>query len=353
MNPGRMGRSIGLAALALLPLASAGALVAALARDAHEMAGAAAAVGGTLSLIASLQLLALRRETRRVGDRQQELRDQALALARCMRELNARLPGGAQDAEADEATPIAGPAAIALAPPEPAAPRLSRRPILGLPGLNAFASRLELAPRGTSRAPWLPQASPDAAFRDALVSALDENAESARLLAIAPLPLSRLPATREALKARPALRESLILGVSQASLRDSGEAEALAELARAGLRLALTDVRDFRLDPAALRACGFVCLETSSTRLLEAAAAGPRDGALLMALARRLRAEGVELICAGADQPGEAAKLAALGVVAASGAALAPAPDLSVVPWRAAPEPPAPRSMRGLLRRAG
>ena len=311
--------------MGLVPLAAAIGSALLLARDAMELASAAIAVGGALSLACLAQLSALVRETRRLGEKQDDMRAQALALARCMKAFNTRLSDaerGAPDRRIDPAG-----AALPDPPPEPSLPAsfghspLVRRGSDALWGIEICALEHD---------PPEPDLALTARIFRALAAVPGTTGQIFIRSDVAPSSTPKaLALVRALVAAQAGLGDQFVLGFPQSVVRAVGEADLVAQLARAGVRMALTDIADTRLDGAALRACNFVAIVLPQDGTDPAVRPGTITGD---ALAIALAAAGVDSVASPV-------------VKVARQVAGAPAPvrpddrEPVVIPWRALPAP--------------
>ena len=355
-------RKTALAALVVLPLSAAAVYIVVVARDTSEIASALLAAAGFLSIASFLQIGLLLRETRALSQRQEQTRQQALALARCMRDLNHRMSavetGEAGEREVDPAptAPVQPPVAVV---PQPR-PRLPVRAeaksteeirILSLPHRQCAGLEIQVSEGGVSPFHAMAGIPLLSVLIDAALARLSAARPPSFVLVNAGGALSDVPVEVQRLVELagrvPALRTAFLLGVSQQQIRHGGMAEAneLARLARAGLKFALTGITDLRIDAAALSACSISHVRIGARVLM---AAG-REGE---ALAARLAAGGITLIADGVDSPRLVPELIDMEVTLAQGDALedapvatpAPAPaPAPAMPWRADTRmPPSP-----------
>ncbi len=394
---------LGQAILVTLPLAGAGVFVAYFARDINETASSVLAVATFLSVASLVVIGMLLRDIRRFGERQDHTRAQALALAGCMKALNHRMseleaaerltapmpglaapgePGWKQATPVFAAAPVFGEAHAVFQSPAVLQPRevlqphqvLQPRehvPIITLPqrklwGLEILDSRSAAPPK--LQMFGLPSEDDRLIERIHIAAGViaDPQFEGVAL-AVANTRLAEMPRAMAQLSelavGQGSFRDRFLLGVPQRSIRLGGapEAQTLARLARQGLRFALVDITDFRIDPEALAACSISHVRIDGRRLIEAAndplTAGATDASQL---ARLLKAGGITLMCGGIDDEHLTRDLVELGVELAVGPGLQPLQRQSpvVVPWRAAPSerqklPVNHRGPAGLLRAAG
>lgn len=367
---------LGRAILATLPIAGAAVFVAFFARDIQETASSVLAVATVLSLASLMVMGILISDIRRFGERQDHTRAQALALAGCMKALNQRMseletaermagplpelakPKETRPKETNQvfaaATTSGGAPAVSL-PYEisnPAEVLQSREPvpIVTLPQRRLWG--LEILDRSSAALPMLQLLglpNEDDRLIARIVAAVRLIADPQFTGVAVVVVNNRLAGMPRAIAQLSALAvgqsdfcDRFLLGVPQRSIRQGGapEAQTLAQLARHGLRFALVDITDFRIDAEALAACNISHVRMDGRRLIEAAndplTAGATDASQL---ARLLKAGGISLMCSGIDDERLTRELIDLGVELASGPDLQPVLRQSqvVVPWRAAP----------------
>lgn len=353
-------RKTALAALAVLPLSAAAVYIFVVARDTSEIASALLAAAGFLSLASFVQIGLLVRETRALSLRQEQTRQQALALARCMRDLNQRMSAvetgdtSGHDEEPTpapqpqprvKATPIARPP-VAPAPVQGSEPdsSIEEQRILSLPHRHTAGIEMRQAQDGAAPFHAMAGIQPLGLLVEAAIARLGARRPPAFVLVNAAGPLGAAPRQVQQLvdlaSRDPDLRDGLLVGVSQRDIRQggAGEANELARLARAGFKFALTDVSDLRIDAAALAACSISHVRIGARVLMAAGREGD-------ALASRLAAGGIVLIADGVDSPRLVPELIDMGVALAQGPSLDDAPAATpakpaaisapAMPWRA------------------
>lgn len=352
-----------LATLVVLPISGAAVFIAVFAKDALEVASALIAGAVALVLASLLQMGLMFRDMRMIGLRQVEARQHALALARCMKDLTARIgalengdarqdstvppvpapvqaandqqlirPAAPPPARLTPAPPLAVTHVPALAAPPPPPP-LSERRYLTLPQRRLAGTEIITAPSVAADDPFLTgfqDLSSDGCMLEKIEAAARLIGEAVRpdgtfILVAAVAGLDHLPASVDRMLAlaadEPEFAARFLLGLSQQSVRTggAGQAQALARLARAGLCFILTDVRDTRLDARALKACNITHVRFNARQLIEAAL---RTGSDLATLTGRLAAGGITLIAEGVDEARLIPELIDLSVPLAEGPAL-------------------------------
>lgn len=359
-------KRMSLAAFVILPLTAAAAFVALYARDAHEVGFSLLAVAGALSLASFLQIGLLIRETRRLGGAQSDMRQQTLALARCMRDLSQRLTALETNApsqptvEAQALPPEPPSRAVEEPPAAPQGSPLVERRLLTLP--QRRLAGIEIAARPDAAMDRFARSyramAGDGCLSERIRAAADLIArplqpESAFVLVSTDLPLAETPESVALLlqlaAEQPEVRQRMRIGISQRAVRmgGSGEAQALARLARAGLGFVLTEVTDIALDATALHACNIHFVRVDARHLLALVDSQPAAGLI----GGQLADGGVSLICDGVDDARLVPELIDLGVALIEGSALSrdPARAASVVPLQPRVEPvaaPAPPLVR-------
>lgn len=341
-------RRMALVALAILPPSAAAFYIAVFAKDGGEVASALLGVAGMLTLANLIQIAFLMRANRRLAGRQDDTRRQALALARCMRDLNQRMAlvetDGPARSEGSAPTVQRRPAVAVQTPPRaptppPPTPVVADVPseirIVTLP--HRRLAGIELTGGNDEASAFLRLTGSDETM-DKLGLAHQRIVEGVPtgtfVLVTSERPLSASPdliTELEAAASHPRFCTTFLLGISQKSIRRGGvdEAAVLARLARAGIRFMLTEVGDFTLDPDALAACNITHVRISSRMLIE------RDEDSL-ALIARLEAGGIVLIASGADHARMVPELIERGIPLGCGAALdAGHTETHAMPWRA------------------
>lgn len=355
------------AVMSILPLVAAGVSAHFLARDAMELASAAIAVAAALALASLIQMSALARETQSLTERQEDMRSQALALARCMKDFNARLA----IVEADRPKrrlPL--PIAVVDGPPCPVPPGAEPmppeppvvEPLRPEPVRKIEARRMALL---SGASPWGVEIAAaddegedaDGALRDRICKVLSALTDSEGHVLVrtglAPSAAPQALALARALAAADGgFADRFVLGFAQSAVAGAGEAERVAQLARARVKMALTEIVDARLDGTALRACHFVCVVAGAAGALPAQD-GPGSADRLVDLARQLATAGVDLIC---DEADAVSRVVHVPPSAAEAAIARPQVELplAIIPWRALPTPQAHprRAFSGLLSKA-
>ena len=378
-----------LAALVILPVSGAAMFIAVVAKDALEVASALIAGAVALVLASLLQMGLMFRDMRAIGLRQLEARQHALALARCMKDLTARIvalesgearqddpappPQAPMMAANDQPLPRAmipaparlGPATAppvapppALAPPPPPPP-LGERRYLTLPQRRLAGTEIVTAPSVAADDPFyagFQDLGSDGCMLEKIEAAARLIGEAVRpdgtfLLVTAVAGLSQLPASVDRMLAlaadEPEFAARFLLGLSQHSLRTggAGQVQALARLARAGLCFILTDVRDTRLDARALKACNITHVRFNARQLVDAALGA---GSEIAKLTGKLAAGGITLVAEGIDEARLIPELIDLSVPLAEGPALSREPRGSVARGQApTPQPVRPGPQDG------
>lgn len=320
-------------------------------------------LGLGLSVFAALLAVVVHqlREARRTLRQQDDIRQQALALAQCMKDLARRMAGLEaliHEARSAEAAPTApepvltmttememptpAPAtppfdlrfeqftsdlAAATKAPAPAAlpsgpPRLSVQRIVNLPHRRLVGYSLAQTPAQGDAESHL------AALFNAAIHRLQATERTlpqaivrlslARSLAAAPQALARL---EQQLAERPHWRARLLLGLTQASIQTGGEEQAriIGRLSGQGIGFCLTDITRLSLDSGALKACGFRQVRLDA-RMLVAELDHAEDH--VDQFSRALSADGLALVCDGVGDERLIPELIDLGVSQISGEAI-------------------------------
>lgn len=331
MKLATVAKTFALGALVVLPISCGAVFVMHFAKDMAEVASALLGVAAVLSLASFLQIGLLIRETRQLAARQTDTRQQALALARCMKDLTHRVAALEPAVfEAEPERPAAPPPAAR--PQREPAPLVAEQRMLTLPQRRPWGIDLidpAVLDAGASFARGFRSLQRDGDLAGRIEQARQLRAdlgESAGTIVVsATISLAETPEAIDRLVAiaasDPEEARGLVLGISQHSIRSGGTAQALclARLARAGIRFMLTDVDDYRVDPAALAACGITHLRTDARRLIEAA---QQPGHPAASLGLRLQQGGVSFVADGVDDARLIPELIDLCVVVAEGTAL-------------------------------
>jgi len=302
-----------------------------------------------LSIYLGIQLRAVRGALEQTED----VRQQALALAQCMKDLTRRMaalelrdrtePSGDLLPDMEPAAPLLVTSDMAMPGPvaaEPPAGGLMFAPVM----LAARSAARPLAPVTVSRIVSLPQRR--LCGFDIVQTAFDPTPEShvgavldlaehrlglmeheagaivvANLgvsLSEAPLALARL---EQGLERMPAWRGRLLLGLTQACIRAGGgdQARLIGRLSARGIGFCLTEVTHLALDPIALRACGFRRVRIGAEVLLSAL---ERGEAQVDRLSASLAAQGLTLASDGVVTARSIPELIDLGVAEISGPAV-------------------------------
>lgn len=159
----------------------------------------------------------------------------------------------------------------------------------------------------------------------------------------------------------PALARRLVLAVPQAVLRGAGagELDLLGRMVRLGLRLAITELEDLRIDPLALSERGFRFVRIDAARLLNAAASPDLDSEVVPAdFAALLARRGLSIIASGVETEATVAELIDLNVQLAQGGLISAPRPFRIEAERPAPglageDKPALRGLRHVARQAG
>ena len=288
-------------------------------------------------------------QARRTIAQQDDIRQQALALAQCMKDLTRRMSGiEANVLQAQAATALSeapGPAlavttemempapevalpfaAPALPDPEPAPagppPRIVAERIVNLPHRRLIGYDIGQTP---------PEANAEAHVAALFTAALTRLQASERSLpqGIVRVSLGRsmagapqaLALLERELAERPLWRSRLLVGLTQASIQTSGDdlARAIGRLSALGVGFCLTDITRLALDSGALKACGFRQVRIDA-RTLVAEFDHAEDN--VDQFSRSLAADGLALVCDGVDDERLIPELIDLGVAQVSGQAI-------------------------------